>query len=516
MDTTASSAFPSPDAPSGDAAARSHIRGSSLLLAGRLLSLASNFLVQVLLVRCLTKGDYGAFAYALSLVSLGSSIAACGLDKAASRFVPLYEEQRDYPRMFGALLLAVGVILSLGLLLVLLAYTGFLHGLVKDERAWRVLLLLALLVPVYALDSLCGNMLAAFAGSRALFLPRYVIAPGLSLTVVLVMLLMGTTLDVLAASFLVVDLAGTLFSASFLAWVLHRKELLRHFNIRTLKLPARELFSFTLPLLSTELVFMLRSHLAVLLLGHFSGALAVAAFRAVVPVARLNMVVAQSFTPLFTPAAARLFARKEGEEIGRLYWHTAVWIAILTFPLFAVTFALAGPVTVLLFGQQYAQSGPLLALLALGHYVNAALGFNGLTLGVHGKVWYVAAIDLLAALLSLGVLLWLVPHYGALGAAAGTCGTLIIQNLLYQAGLYRGAGIRGVEWRYVRVYGGITAAALSLLAFQWLLQPPLLLSLPVAAAVSLLVLRLNRKLLDLERTFPELRRLPLARRLFHA
>src|SRR6476661_5203575 len=44
------------------------VRGSSLLLLGKVLALGLNFVSQILIVRYLTKNDYGAFAYALSIV----------------------------------------------------------------------------------------------------------------------------------------------------------------------------------------------------------------------------------------------------------------------------------------------------------------------------------------------------------------------------------------------------------------------------------------------------------------
>ena len=47
------------------------LRGSSLLLAGRMLSKFVNFGIQVAIVRLLTKDDYGAFAYGLALALAG-------------------------------------------------------------------------------------------------------------------------------------------------------------------------------------------------------------------------------------------------------------------------------------------------------------------------------------------------------------------------------------------------------------------------------------------------------------
>ena len=92
---------------------RKQIRGSALLMAGRGIAVGVNFTVTVLIVRYLTKQDFGALAFALSTVTLVSRFSLAGLDKAASRFAAIYHERRDYSRMFGLLLLMVGTIVTL-------------------------------------------------------------------------------------------------------------------------------------------------------------------------------------------------------------------------------------------------------------------------------------------------------------------------------------------------------------------------------------------------------------------
>ena len=129
----------------GETATRRQIRGSSLLLVGRVMSLGINFVVQILIVRYLTKADYGAFAYALSLVSFGASLATFGLDRSVTRFVPIYDEQGEYKKLFGTIVLAIGTVTSLGLLTLVLVYSlqGVLAGsLVSDDRAISILLIL--------------------------------------------------------------------------------------------------------------------------------------------------------------------------------------------------------------------------------------------------------------------------------------------------------------------------------------------------------------------------------------
>jgi len=91
--------------------------------------------------------------------------------------------------------------------------------------------------------------------------------------------------------------------------------------------------------------------------------------------------------------------------------------------------------TVFLYGARYEKSYVFLQLMALGYYFNVALGFNGLTLKVLGKIRYVVIINILSVVISLIACLLLVPKYGALGASIATAGGMIIYNILKQAGL---------------------------------------------------------------------------------
>jgi peptidoglycan biosynthesis protein MviN/MurJ (putative lipid II flippase) len=214
-----------------------------------------------------------------------------------------------------------------------------------------------------------------------------------------------------------------------------------------------------------------------------------------------------SFATLFMPMAARLFARQDREGINKLYWQTAIWIACFTFPLFALTFSMAKPVTLLMFGERYASSAVILGMLSFGYYFNAALGFNGMTLKVFRKIKYVVFLNVTAAFTNVGLNLLLIPKYGAIGAATGTLASLVFHNILKQAGLRFGTGISLFDWKYGRVYVVIVAAAGGLLLFQTQTDLPAWASVGMAVVTSLVVLRLNRRMLTIEETFPEVMRL---------
>jgi O-antigen/teichoic acid export membrane protein len=279
-------------------------------------------------------------------------------------------------------------------------------------------------------------------------------------------------------------------------------------------MPAREIFGFSLPLLMSNSVHMLRGALVIIILEHFHQTSEVANFRAVLPVGELNMVVYQSFTALFMPSAARMFARKEWSGINDLYWQSAIWIAVITFPIFMLTFPLAQPLTVLLFGARYADSAIILALLSLGYYFNAGLGFNNYTLRVFGKVRYLFIVDLILTIVTILIYWVLIPRYGAMGAAVATSGSLIAQNLLYQMGLKLQTNVSFFHKRYLRVYLTIILGATGAVLFQLLLDPPIYIDLGIAALISLLILRINHQALNVRETFPEILRLPLVQWFF--
>lgn len=164
-----------------------------------------------------------------------------------------------------------------------------------------------------------------------------------------------------------------------------------------------------------------------------------------------------------------------------------------------------------MFGSRYADSATYLALLSFAYYFNAALGFNGLTLKVFGKLRYIVSINVVAALVNLGVNFLLIPRYGPLGAAIGTSSTLVVHNVLKQAGLLLGTGVRLFQRRDIAVYVAIGLAAGLLLALQIIVSPPAYIGFAFAALASLVVVAVGRSSLHAAETFPELMRFRIIR-----
>lgn len=492
------------------------IRGSGLLLAGRSLSLVLNLIVQVATVRVLSKEGYGIFAYAMSVAAVAEGIVGLGLPRAVARFLPMYEEQEDRSRMLGTIMLALSSTLACGAAAVLfiVGFRGVLAGeLAYDPAAVASLAILSALAPLQGFDRLLMELFSVFGQPRAIFVRRFMLGPALRLGAVLLLAARGGGPELLAVGYVAAGFIGLAFSGALLFQLLRKRGILRPGAWREMNVPAAEVFGFALPLLSTEIVFVGIQQVDAVLLGQMAGPAAIASLRAVAPIARLNQVVLDIFGILFTPLAARLFQRGDHAGVNALYWSTTAWIAVLSFPVFAVTFCLARPLAALLFGTQYAESGEILAILSLAYYIHAALGPNGLALNVYKLVRFVVVVNIVAFFLHVAGNLMLIPTMGAKGAAIATTVTLLVHNGLKQWGLRRTAGVRAfdpVRARPLLVVGG---AVVVLLAVELMWTPPLAAAAALAVGSSAFVWARTRHALDIATTFPEVRKIPGLERL---
>ncbi len=264
--------------------------------------------------------------------------------------------------------------------------------------------------------------------------------------------------------------------------------------------------------LSTAL-FTLENALIVLLLDRSRGVTEVAFYRVVLPLAALNNVVMNAFSWLYVPSASRLVAREDHSGIDHLYWRTAAWISVLTFPVFAITFCFAGTLTTYLYGERYAQSGAVLALLALASYSNVALGFNGVTLKVLGKIRYVLTSNLSSALIKIVLCLLLIPRFGALGAAASVVVGMVAYNILMQWGLHRVAHVRMLGREYLPLAVLILVSIFSLFSLREVVSHNIYLAILLTATATAILMLAAKHRLNIATTFPEALRVPVLGRL---
>jgi O-antigen/teichoic acid export membrane protein len=496
---------------SAAAATRSHLRGSSLLVAGNVISLGMNFVPHILLVRYLTMQSFGLWGYALSVEAVCRNLSI-GLNEPMSRFVAIYHEKREPEKLLGTIVLTFSLTLFVACSMVaafFIAPHQIAALLTKGREPVTLLLIIIFLVPLEAMDVLLMNLFACYGRARMIFIGKHILGPGLRVIVIGLVLLLHRGLYFLAYGSLVGQFFAIVVYCVVMVAQLKSDRLLVGMKLKKIKLPIREMFSYSAPLLVSNAITMIDTTAVVMFIGFFHEMTMVAAYRAVVPAASLNNVVAAAFASLYIPSATRLFAKNDGKGLNQMYWRTSAWIAMFTFPIFALTCCFARPVTSFLYGARYGGSAIILSMLALVFYFNVALGFNGLTLKIIGKVGYVARIAALAAGTGIVLNLLLIPKYGALGAAIATSCTFILHNIYKQVGLRLASGVSVFERRYVYFYGVIVGAALALFVIDRITNCNIYVAVGLVALATLGVLLLLKRELNISDTFPEIKKIPL-------
>ena len=494
--------------------ARDQIRGSSLFLVGNVLSLAITFLPHLVLVRYLTPEAFGHLAYALSLVAVGKTYAL-GFNEAMSRFVPIYHAKRDPSKVLGsiAVVFATTLLIS-GLLIVTFAVASgpILALLTKGREPAGLLLILMFLVPLETADLLIMNLFACFARAREIFWGRFIIPPALRVIVITLVVFRHSELPFLAYGYLLVELITVVVFGALIVCELRRQKLLQ--KLSSVRLPIREIFSFSVPLMASNVIGMIGSSIPVLLLGYFHPMSTVAYYRVVLPAAVLCSMIPGNFMPLYMPSASRLFAKGDMTGINHLFWETSLWMSVLAFPIFLVTACFARPLTIFLYGARYAPSAPILAILSLGYFFNVIFAFNGVTLKVLGKIRLMVILNIVTPIIIVVFNLLLIPRYGAVGAAVATSAGLIMQNLLRQLSLWlAGGGISFFEKRFASFFLVLGSSAISLYLIQFFTPNNIYVALTLALTVSAFVLWLVKRHLKIADIFPEILRLPVVGRL---
>src|SRR5436190_10021726 len=137
------------------------IRGSFLLLVGQGFALGLGFATQVLIVRYLSKGEFGAWAYALSVVALAQTVVAIGLTHSIARVIPILHERAERAKALAVIGLSTLTIAGLGAVLIIAfaSLSGvFRSHVIEDRTTVTVLVILIALAPMQALDELLMNL----------------------------------------------------------------------------------------------------------------------------------------------------------------------------------------------------------------------------------------------------------------------------------------------------------------------------------------------------------------------
>lgn len=434
---------PDTDADTGTAADLSALLSSAtlMLFIGSLGSL-SRLLEQVLIGRVLSASVYGRVNVGIAVLGIASTVAMLGMRSGIPRYMARFDDDRDAR---GALLTGtvIAVLAATVLAVGLLVNVEWVGARFEEPVSSELLSLFVLSLPfVVAMESVVGGI----RGRENTIYRTYV-------------------RDLFYNGFRIVVLAGLLFAGlgavaagyaylvsaigAFLVGCLLLNRLLT--LVGPVRTHAREMISYSLPLMIASTVSILLSQIDTLMLAGLVPSAAVGIYSAAYTLAAGVAVITSSFGFLYFPLTSRLDAGGKRSEIDRMYTVTTKWVYVVSFPAVLCFVVFPGDVLLAVF-DDYASGATALAIVAAGFFVSAAYGRCQDTLSAFGYTTAILAINVSAATLNIGLNAALIPIYGIEGAAVASAVSYASLNGVALCVLWYRSGINPFSGRSIKTF----------------------------------------------------------------
>ena len=400
------------------------LAGSAWSLASWLLSAATAFPLTVVLVRLMSPSSFGTYALATGVSAFVVPFAAFGLQGSVARRAAealTSEEHQGLSMVARAatrviVYLVVFVSVTVAVVSLIMSRVSSLSPVVP---AFLVLAPVALVAPL-------GD--AAMGLIQATFQPKIPLMSGalrsgllLPLTISLLVAGLRSAVSMAAAQSVAVGVSVVVL-VLWSGWV---------GQLRTRperSLGSKHFMTFGLAVLASTTFFVAVSQLDVVFLGGFHGSAGAGAYAPVSGIAdaigALFAILASYALPAMTAARIR---GKDADLLDLTRW-TSRWGLVLCAPALALMAAAPGPLVHLLFGNRSAGMVLPARILAVGVTIDVLLGFNTfaiLALGLSRVLVRNALVGLVVSVIACATL---IPHLGAVGAAAATALAILAAN----------------------------------------------------------------------------------------
>jgi O-antigen/teichoic acid export membrane protein len=404
--------------------------------------LASNFrgIFTFLVARLLGAAALGIFSVAWSTTDIISKIGVLGLDNAITTFIARSEAMGDHARSRALFRIAVvlGVaqsIVTAGIVIVGLRF--FNNRLHLQPQMVSALALVLCAMPGLALYRISTAISRGMKVMQHDIYSRGMTEPIATTLAFLLALAVGfkeSSPEVAA----IVGTAASGLIALALASKLFRN-IPAHTEVKSPFAEARSLIAYAAPISIYQLINAFIARLDLIMLGYFVGrapgvSLAtVGVYSAVIGTANGLRKVNQTFNPIFAPVVAGMTATGDHETAAATYARLAQWMLWILLPLVAVL-SLAGGTILLIYGPAFQQGGVWLGIVALASALNAFVALGETVIMVQRPHLNLLHSSITCVVAAAG-LLWLIPRFGAMGAAFGILLPYVVQGILRYATL---------------------------------------------------------------------------------
>ncbi len=472
-------------------------RGVVVALGGVMTASGLGYLATIVAAGSLGARTFGLYTLAVSTTTALAAMSLMAADRGVLRYVAILRDSGSHAREHEIVQATIGwtLVTSAAMAGILYAAAGILSTLFRDNGALAALLrVAALVIPLMNLLIVLNAVTDARKDMRYRVLTNDLIRNGSFLAYLLVGLMLARLTAAGLTWALVVSYA---LAVAVALWV--TRENLKSARSLVAWRSLTPVLKFSVPFLASQGLNQAGAYVIIFLLGVMGTARDVGMFSAGMALAAGVGLILEAISRIYAPMVAELVERRDMGETEALLRHFTRWSIIWGSPFVAIAILFREPVLALV-GEEYVAGGLALAVLVLGHAVNAATGPVGVVLVMSGRAW-LNVLDLAVALgLRIALGIWLIGRYGVLGAAIVSTIALALTNVLRVAQVGVVMRVWGYDWGALRpVAAVVPAGILGVLAATRVPTPGAPVQLVLGSVVLLTVYGLGLLLFGLDR-----------------
>ena len=398
---------------------RTVAKGGAVQMVGQVTQKGVTFLLVAVMVRTLGTADYGLYRQVFQILMVATTLSSGGFPAAAVRFIAKARVARDPAASRGA---ARTTIAGAGVMSMVVFAVGFLAAdqiaaAFADSPSSRTYLAFLLrvgvaYVPLYGCMQVLRFCTQAYRTMVPSVIVGNVIQPLARFTLTVVALLVG--FSVTGAVVALVASAGIALLSGF--WY-YRRLLSDAERVATPRAQIGPILRFTFPQAGVALFSTQSLGLGILLIGAFGVDREVGLYGIAQSLQLAGGLFLNSIVGIWAPVVVHIYERGEIARLESLYQTINRWVATFSVPIFMALMIQPEFFVLLLSGQADSDAAILVSILAAGNLFYVATGPSGYLLAMTGR----PGINLLNSLVSVGLYVglgvWLVPLYGAIGMA---------------------------------------------------------------------------------------------------
>ncbi len=412
-------------------------RGTIIAFLGIAATLILGFVGRTIVARYTSEANYGIFSMALVLLSIAVVLSTLGLEDGCARFIAYFMERKEEGKAQKTISFALqltflaSIFFSLALFL---ASDVISHDIFHMPRLSLTLKIFATVVPCYTLSGILASIFRGFGRieEKACFYDT--LRSGLFPLLLIPVVFLGLSFTAIN----LVYLASVVITALvFLFYAFNKSPLpIKLGRIKDANPLAKELLSFSLPLVGANALIFLVAWTDTLLLGHYQTSEVVGLYSAAQPIAHFIFTPLGTVMLIFVPVAAGLYSQNHMAEIRRTYAIITKWITSLIFPIFIVFLLFPQAVIHLLFGTNYTAASIALQIFSVGYFIDIVLGPNSTLLMVLGRTQFLMWTNLLGLAANVLLCVLLIPAHGMMGAAIASSASVVLVGIVCSVKLY--------------------------------------------------------------------------------